>query len=489
MFEILGDEDVHRLSEAVLEVLADLGMICHNEEILRALEGEGAVVDYHEERARFPRPVVEAFVDRVTQEDKAQWAGRLGGENTQTLYSGYVPPATVPARFRAPCAPYLFHALATFYYDDEKQQNVQGRRDEFIALTKLGEVLHPERGVGHTLILSDVPSVVEPLEAARLLLEYTRTPRGVYVQDLRQIDYLLEIEEVAGVADPYWHWLANVSFATPLKLGKDVAERFVYMVRTGLYPAKAYSMAVSGVNTPVTTAGTTVLTACELLALWMCARALDPGIPLTGLVLAGAMDMRSGQVRYGTSDTLMRRLSVAEFLRKWTSVPVSAGVGEYASSREPGLYTALEKAYAAMTVAAFTGHHPEVGIGHVQAGLAISPVQFLLDTEITEGLRFLESPAVDEESIGLDTILEVGFGQERSYLETQHTRDHFKSALWTPRFLDPAGWSRRAEETVLCNAKQRVREALAEYRQPEADPDTLSKVDGIIARARRRLVD
>ena len=47
-----------------------------------------------------------------------------------------------------------------------------------------------------------------------------------------------------------------------------------------------------------------------------------------------------------------------------------------------------------MIAAAFTDYHPDIGMGHIDAGLAISLVQVLLDYEFTEGLKLLEPPPV-----------------------------------------------------------------------------------------------
>ena len=489
MFEILKDRDGEILTEGVLEVLERLGMSCENKQILQALRNRGAIIDYKEGRAKFPRRIVQEFVEEIKKEEKAKWDEEIKGENKKTLYSGYIPPVSTSSKFEAPYTPHIFHPLAVYYYDDEKKEKRKGKRDDFINLTKLGDVLHPEMGVGHSLILSDVPSVIEPLEAALLLLEYAHKPRGVYVQDVRQIDYLLEIEEVAGIKDPYWYWLANVGFATPLKLGKDIAERFLYMVKTGMYPAKVYSMGVSGVNMPVTTAGSIVVTTAEFIALWISARSLNPKIPLTGQVLSGTMDMRTGEVNFSSFDALIRRLSVSEFIRKWTGISISPGVGEYTSSRLPGLYTALEKAYVAMTIAAFTGYHPEVGIGGIEGGLTLSPVQLLLDREITKGLKFLENPRIDRESIALETILDIGFGKEKNYLDSEHTLKYFRNSLWNPEFFDRIGWSPENEEKILNKAKNRVKQIIGEYKKPEVDPGVISKVKEIIEKARKELLE
>lgn len=489
MFKILKDRDIEILANGVFEVLEKLGMYCENKEILKGLENRGAIVDYDGKRAKFPRRIVQEFVEEIKKEEKSKWDEEIKGENRRSLYSGYVPAVSSSPEFKAPHLPYLFHPLSVYFYDDEKKEKRRGSKNDFIYLTKLADVLHPEMGVGHTLILSDVPPVIEPLEAALLLLEYAHKPRGVYVQNLRQIDYLLEIEEAAQIKDPYWHWLANVAFASPLKLGKDIADRFVYMIKTGVYPAKVYSMAVSGVNMPVTTAGSIVLTSAEFIALWISARSLKPKLPLTGLTLIGAMDMKSGGVSYGSFDTLIRKLSICEFIRKLTGIFISPGGGEYASpSKLPGLYTALEKAYIAMTAAAFTGHHLEVGLGHIDTGVAISPVQLLLDREVTKGLKFLESPQIDEETIGLETILDVGFGKEKNYLETQQTLKNFRTSLWDAEFFPYAGWSPENEKKILDKAQEKVKQIVNRYERPKVNPEMISNVEEIIKRARKELL-
>ncbi|MBN1446185.1 MAG: trimethylamine methyltransferase family protein [Candidatus Omnitrophica bacterium] len=489
MFKNLKDADMDLLSEGVLTVLEKLGMTCQNKEILTVLEDRGAYVDYETWNARFPQKMIRQFVEEIKKEDKDTWEKEIQkSEHRQTLLSGYVPYVKEAGEFKAPHVPFMFHPLGTFYLDEETGEKRKGNKKDFIRMTKLGDVLHPEHGVGHSLNLSDVPSQVEPLEAAMLLLEYAHNPRGVYVEDLRQIDYLREIEDIMGINDPYWHWLANISFAAPLKLGKDISERFLYMLKSGNYPAKIYTMAISGVNMPVTTAGSIVLSAAEVIALWFSARAVNPKVPLTGMILSGVLNMKTGQVNYWTFDTLIRRLSICEFVRKWTGVAISPGIGEYTPAKHPGFYTTLEKAYLAMTIAAFTGHHPEMGIGHLESGLTLSPVQLLLDREFTAGLRYLEPPVINEETIGLETIMEIGFGIERNYLDTEHTLKNFRSCLWEPKIFDISGWDSESEANNLKKASGEIARLIEEYKKPEVDPEKIEKTRKVIERAKKELL-
>jgi trimethylamine:corrinoid methyltransferase-like protein len=147
--------------------------------------------------------------------------------------------------------------------------------------------------------------------------------------------------------------------------------------------------------------------------------------------------MRSGGFSYSAPDAMVRNFALREFMRRWTGATIGVGGGEYCAAKAPGLYAALEKAYSAMTVAAFTGSHPGVGSGHLDGGLAISGLQLLLDREMASALEYLEGPIdASDEAIGLDTILGVGHAAESNYIATDHTLRHFRSVLWLPQLLE-----------------------------------------------------
>jgi trimethylamine:corrinoid methyltransferase-like protein len=488
MYRMLRDQDVDVLSRGVLQVLQRVGFHVDNQEILQALTHAGAEVDFDTQRALFPVAMTEEFIAAVRAEDKRPWATKIAamGENARTVYSGWVSYEQGP-ELKAPDPPDLFHQLATFYYDDERQEKRQGNRDDYISLIKFGDMLHPEIGSGHSLNLTEVASPIEPLEAALCQLEYSHRPRGVYVQDVRQIEYLLEIEEIFGISDPCWHWIANICPTSPLKLDRGAAQRFLHMIKTGRYPAKLAAMPVSGVNMPVTTGGSAVIVAAEFLALWMAARAIVPDVPLTAMVISATMDMHSGQVSFAAFDALQRQIATVEFLRAWTGIQVSPTIGEWTSACRTGLFAALEKAYVAMVVAAFTGYHPEIGLGHLESGLTLSPVQLLIERELTGAVGFLQHPIIDEASLALETIEAVGFGFDRNFLQEDHTARHFRQSSWLPRFYSRNGWTPEEDQAVKDRALRKVKELVSAYRKPTGREDQLIRARAVVERARREL--
>lgn len=469
-FAPMREEDVEPLAEGVLAVLERVGFTCQDAEVLRALATFGARVDEETGTATFSRALVLDFVAQLRRE---------GGQGMAT-----------DGHFRAPKPPGLLHQLAIYTYDWPRREKRLGCREDFIYLTKLADTLHREDGAGHSLLLSDVMPAVEPLEVALLLFQYSHNPAGVVVADARQIPYVREIEDIAGIDNPYWHWVTNVSFATPLRLGRDAAALFTYLVRSGDYPAKVYNFGVSGASMPVTVGGAVVVAAAEVLALWMCARALAPDVVIGGnsMTQIGTIDMRTGGVSWWAFDGMIRSFVASTFLRRWTGVAVSPGGGEYTPSAYPGSYVSLEKAYRAMVVAAFTGYHPGIGSGHLEAGLTFSPVQLLLDRELTAALEYLQPPATDAEHIGLDDILAVGHGEHGTYLECAGTLRHCREAVWQPRLLARSGWAGAdGEEAVLRRAQAAVDDLLARYEPPEYDDAKLAKMRAVVEHAKTRL--
>jgi len=464
---LLHDRDVEPIGDAVLALLDKVGALYQNDEILTALAAAGARVDHQRQTATFPKEMTREFLDSIRQ-DAPTDAER--GHHT----------------FAAPGHGGLGHLLSQYYYDTAKRERRIGNQTDYIRMLKFGDALYRDSGVGQCLLLADVPAPVEPLESTLIQFRHVHRPRGAYVQDLRQVDYLIELEEISGVSDLVW--LANVGFSSPLRLGKDIADRFVYGLKHGR-PANLYVMTAGGAGTPVTVAGTIVNCAAEFVANWMAGRAIQPDCDLTAGVLMSTMDMHSGETSYSAVDAMVRNFATREFVRRWTGITIGVCGPSYNAAKAPGLYATLEKAYVAMTAAAFTGSHPGVVSGHLDGGLAICPEQFVLDIELAETLEHLAGAVeVTDETIGLGAMLEVGHAETTNFLECEHTARHFRSALWLPKLLERTGWTGpECEDRVLQRACEKVDQLVAAYQPPEVDEDKLTKMRAVVDRALKAL--
>jgi len=466
-YNMLQDADIEPLGQSVFAVLEKVGILCQNRELLEALAERGARVDFNEESVTFPERMSALLLDQIRAESPSSADAREG-------------------RFVAPPLPGLGTQIAQFYYDYGSGQRRSGNRADFIELIKLGSVLHPEDPVGHALLLTDVPPMMEPLEAALLLAEYALDPSPAFAWNVRQVDYLAEMGEILGCAD--WFSWGAICFAHPLRFDRDVVDKLVRRAQSG-YATGLTAMPVAGVSTPLPIPGFIAVAAAEIFATWLAVRALNPATPLSGSIWGGSMDMKTGAVSYSSFDAMAYSFALAEFLRKWTGIDLPVGGGEYCDAKEPGYFAAQEKAYKSMTIAAFTGHHPNIGQGMLDEGKVLCPVQLLLERELSTGVElFARTVEVSPQTICLDSIIDVGFGLEKNYLGTDETLYNYRQHLWCPELADRSGWNgAETDATVLQRLDYRVHSLIDSYEKPEVDPDQLASMRAVVERARREL--
>lgn len=472
---MFSDAAVEQLGDAVSTVLEKVGILCQNRELLSALAGAGAVVDLDGERARFPAHVVKRFARALREEAAAR--------------DPFVP------SLRPPVLATLETQVAQFYLDPASGERRRGSRADVVELARVGESLHPAEGVGHCLIIQDVPPLVEPLEAALLLAEHVSHPLPPFAWNVRQVDYLREMGDILGLRN--WASWGAVCIAHPLRFDRDVADKLARRVREGV-PTGITAMPVAGLTTPVTVEGFVAVAAAEHIAAWLASRALNPTVTLAGSMWGGTVDPGTGHVSYSRLDAMRYAFACVEFLERWCGVRVPVGGGEYCDARSPGLAASLEKAYKAMTIAAFTGELPPVGEGMLEVGKTLSPLQLLLDREYGRGVAHLWRGAGQGEgediaaAIGMESILSVGLpdpaGGAANYFGDPHTAENFRSSLWMPSLLDAAGWAGAAsEERALERARARVAELAAAYPGKPSRWRELEAMRRVLERARAAL--
>lgn len=462
---LIRDEDVEPLAAAVMATLERVGILCQNDELLGLLDRAGARVDFTAQRVRFPQDMVAEYVAQFRRERHDQ----LGGQP-----------------FRAPGKPGLGTQIAQFCLDPQTGEKRSGNTRDFVECIRFGEVVHGDHGVGHCLLSTDVPPLLEPLHAAIVLAEYATHPHGVYPWNVRQMDYLIEMAEILGVGN-LWVWGA-LCFAHPLRLDRDVVDRLVRQAKAG-GSIGITAMPVVGVSTPVTVEGFITVAAAEIVSVWICGRVINPAVSLGGSMWAGTVDMKTGEVSYSTYDAMYHAFAVNEFIRRWTGVNFPPGSGEYCDAKAPGLAALFEKHYKAMTVAAFTGRHPGVGDGMLECGKTFSLVQLALERDFVDGLRQYErrvDPAAA--NIVMDDIVAVDLGMTDNYLETMHTARHFRECLFMPQLVERRGWNGAADDAAMvAKARAQVAELQAQYVKPEGREDKLAAMRTVMERAAKEL--
>ena len=467
---LLSESDLERIDRAVMTVLEQQGAWLQSEKVLTALDAAGCDVDFQQEVARFPRQYLVELIDFTRSFDRPNPDPTTGSEPYSVGVGGEV---------------------AQFLFDYEQFDNHPGTREDFIELSKWAYALNDGEGaVGPMLLIRDMPSPIEPLEALALLYEYTGMPSVVYTLDAAQLEYAREMWGIlTGDPDAVGgHSTTCIAVISPRRMDRRTGDYLAIRAERD-YSTVFLTQVISGGTGPVTVAGAVVQAVADILTGWAACHALNPKKELTGATLTGAMDMQTGNMSISCPESLLQDAAVCEVFRRLYGGGVQVACSaEYTDARVPGVHATYEKAIKAILISEYTGTPPNMGAGLIENGMTYSPEQLLLNQEMGEFLRnYYHGFEVNDETIALDDILEVGFGRQASFVGTEHTMRHFREA-WYPKYFDRSLWEDGARElekehAIADKAHAEVQEIRQSYVAPEIDEDKLSALRAVVDKA------
>jgi trimethylamine--corrinoid protein Co-methyltransferase len=124
-------------------------------------------------------------------------------------------------------------------------------------------------------------------------------------------------------------------------------------------------------------------------------------------------------------------------------------------------------------------------VGFLDSALIGSHEMVVLSDEIIGMVkRFLNGVRVDDETLALDVIREVGPGG--NFVAHEHTARNFRQELWFPRFMDRtkfAAWEADGSKTMGDRVRASVAEILATHQVPPLPEEMDTGIDRILDRA------
>ncbi len=99
--------------------------------------------------------------------------------------------------------------------------------------------------------------------------------------------------------------------------------------------------------------------------------------------------------------------------------------------------------------------------------------------------RIVKGVSVDENSLALDIMKEVGHGG--SFLSSKHTRENFRKEIWIPHLMERRGWpqwERDGKKDIEQRARERAKEILNSHQPERIAPEIEAKIDQIALEAR-----
>jgi len=464
--EVLSGPEIERIHRASLEVLREVGISVANDWLLDRLRAVGAEVQGN--RALIPEAVTQRMLEETVRRQKgaSRWAVQRG-----TVYAD--------------------NATQTLIVDYPDFRRRPGTTDDVIKGIVLANALPTIGSALPIVVPSDVPLAVAEVEAYRLGCLYSRKPFHLVSFGPRTCPYLLEMAAVTAEATGRSRRELGFSFSfgvvSPLRFAEDDLQCALRTAREG-WPASCYSYVVVGATGPASMAGTLVLSNAERLAcltlmwLWGQLGYREEEVPDPCMI-----DPRTLAPSFGHPN--LTTLAIAEDqLRRYYGLRPGGGLA-LSDAKLADFQSGFERGAGTVFCLLSGGGIGPSGIAGTDEGASME--KMVIEDAALSGLAWtLGGVAVDEESLALDVIKQVGIGG--SYLDQPHTARYLRREFWSsPLFPRESweDWERSGRETLLERAHREVERILAAgYPPAPLLPDSaIRRLDEIAARARSEL--
>ena len=250
-------------------------------------------------------------------------------------------------------------------------------------------------------------------------------------------------------------------------------------------------MPILGATAPVTPAGGVIVALAEILGCMTAASLIDPEVFYFSTSITGEMDMKTTQICYCSPSAILADAALHQLFRDRYGLVHNIDPG-YVEAKIPGLQAGFMKTYRQMAFGS-TVSLP-LPIGALDNGAVFSPTQAMIDLEMNEAIyKFYQGIDVNKETCAVDVINDRLFCERGTYLESDHTLNHFRSVGWYPKLFDRTYCNHQQtaepdDKRLLQEADRAWRKLIVDQPDIELEPDFVSELNRIVEAAREELL-
>jgi len=470
---ILSKESLNTVHYATLEVLEKTGVIVESDKALKILEETGCTVNYRKRLVLIPSYLVK---EALMKKPKNVTLYARNPKNDVRL----------DGRHSFLCT----DGSGMYTIDPKTGERRASTKEDLSISAKIADYLDVI-GVYWPMITSqDVPAhvrVLHDLEASlantekHVMFETTTTP------DEARFQIEMAALVAGGKEELKRRPVVSSCHCTiaPLKHAKGPTEAAIEFAKAGV-PISLLPMPQAGATSPITLAGSMVVSNAELLSGLVIVQMMAPGAPMLYTSEASNFDMKT--LRWcGGSPECGLLTAVSNELAEYYEMP-SASAGFSTDAKMPGAQACYEKAVTG-AIPVFVGYDIVGGLGLLDACTVFTPEQIIIDAEIGRMLyRLAQGIEVNDETLALDLIHKIGPGG--NYLAEKHTLKHLEKEHYLPEISDRRSyetWKKAGSKTVVEVAREKAKEILEKHQPTPLEKDIQKEIGQILKRAEKEL--
>jgi trimethylamine--corrinoid protein Co-methyltransferase len=455
--ELLTPEEVHRIHEASLEILENVGLEVNNARARELYRRHGCHINDENLRVTMPGRVIEQFLKMVPP----TFTFRARNPDFDRTI-----PDDAPLTMTASSAPNLIDPVTG-----------EERRTTSADIARIARIVNELPGIdifSISVLAEDAPPGQYSLTRFYTALKYCQKPvrgsgdPGNDSQSILQLAYTIAGSEAAYKDHPFitHHYCPVIS---PLKMDEHSTESLIFFAERGL-PSHPTVVPNAGLTSPMTLVGTLAQGNAEFLALAALTQMVRPETPAVYASLSTVADMRTGVYAPGGIECGMLNMAHAQMARFY-NIPSCGYIG-LTNSKLVDAQAGFEKALSCMA-GLLAGMHVLQFVGLIESLLAFDFGMAVIDNEIALMLkRLARGMDMSQDNLALEEIAEIGPGG--MFSTTDRTLRLMRTGAFLPDIADRQprqSWVTRGSDDAQTRALKRARKILSQSCEPLFSPE------------------
>jgi len=465
-------EEVELVHKYSLQLLKEVGIQIHNEEILDLLKNVGCKVDFSTRIAQISAEIVENGI--VKSPERVMLCGRNKEHDIQ-LGDG-----TLYARTNSG-APYII--------DMDTREQRKATQIDLAQSVRLADALPNIHGVSIIhMVPMDVPVELIDLHSAYTSLCNTEKHLFYVCHNEEFLESVIEMAAlVVGGEDALKERPLISGFCeatSPMQLDQAQMKLLLNYAKRGL-PVYTHSHPMAGLSAPVTLAGEVVQMNAETLAVIAISQLINPGTPIIYGTSASVPNMKTGSNLSGAVEIGLLGSALAQMAKKY-KLPCDMTCGT--DSKTADAQASIEKIFTSLP--SILSGIDLLDISTTDTKLTFSLEQLVIDNEIISWIaRLLKGIKVDEEHLAIELIRKVSHSNE-SFITQNHTVKHFREELMDSELMHRKSWGEwvtDGKESLQQRAYKKVKMILENHQPVQLDEEVQKSMKKIIQRAKLKV--